>query len=118
MGKLSRCLRLSAGRRRMTTEVGITPAFAGIAETGTLLLRSGQDGPTTLNFLPDTHIVLLPAGRLSAATKTAGIYCGRRAKPCRTSITLLALRAAAMVNRPMQLGAHGPLRLHIVIVDS
>lgn len=42
--------------------MSITPAFAGIAETGTLLLRSGQDGPTTLNFLPDTHIVLLPAG--------------------------------------------------------
>ena len=33
----------------------------GVAETGTLVLASGADNPTTLNFLPDTHIVVLDA---------------------------------------------------------
>ena len=34
-------------------------ALAGIAETGTVALVSGADNPTTLNFLPDNHIVVL-----------------------------------------------------------
>ncbi len=36
---------------------GLSRAFGGIAESGTLALLSGQDNPTTLNFLPDNHIV-------------------------------------------------------------
>ena len=31
----------------------------GVAETGTLVLVSGADNPTTLNFLPDNHIVVV-----------------------------------------------------------
>ncbi len=34
-------------------------AFAAIAETGTLALVSGADNPTTLNFLPDNHVVVV-----------------------------------------------------------
>ena len=41
--------------------VAVTHAFAGVAETGTLVLVSGPDNPTTLNFLPETHIVVLDA---------------------------------------------------------
>src|ERR1700722_16814256 len=36
---------------------GASAAFAGVAETGTLALCSGPDNPTTINFLPDNHIV-------------------------------------------------------------
>src|SRR5690606_970274 len=42
--------------------VAVTAAMGGVAETGTLALVSGPDTPTTLNLLPDTHIVVLPAG--------------------------------------------------------
>ena len=40
---------------------GVSHAFAGIAETGTLALASGPDNPTTINFLPEHHIVVLKA---------------------------------------------------------
>ncbi len=43
----------------MGDRASLTPAFAGIAETGTLLLYSRPESPTSLNFLPDTHLVLL-----------------------------------------------------------
>jgi L-lactate dehydrogenase complex protein LldG len=39
----------------------ISHAFAGVAETGTVILTSGPDNPTTLNFLPDNHMVVLEA---------------------------------------------------------
>ena len=38
----------------------VTSAVCGVAETGTLVLVSGQYTPTTLNFLPENLIVVLP----------------------------------------------------------
>ena len=36
-----------------------------MAESGTLVLLSGPDNPTTLNFLPDTHIVMVDAADIA-----------------------------------------------------
>src|ERR1051326_107562 len=37
----------------------VSHALAGVAETGTVVLTSGGDNPTSLNFLPDNHIVVM-----------------------------------------------------------
>ena len=55
-------LEVSFGASDGSDEVGLTGVFAAVAETGTLLLVSGAERPTTLNFLPDTHVVVLRAG--------------------------------------------------------
>ncbi len=39
--------------------VGVTGAFAGIAETGTLMLLSGPETPATVSLLPETHVAVL-----------------------------------------------------------
>ena len=52
-------LSLRRGRGEGSDQVSITGAFAGIAETGTLVMASGPEHPVTLNLLPDTHIVVL-----------------------------------------------------------
>ena len=44
-----------------TDPVGLSHAFAAVAESGTLVLASGKENPTTINFLPDTHIVVVKA---------------------------------------------------------
>src|SRR3954447_16597482 len=59
-------LRIRRGRAEPEDAVSLTPCLAAIAETGTLMLVSGEDTPTTLNFLPDTHIVVLRAGQIVA----------------------------------------------------
>ena len=60
-------------------EVSVTGAFAGIAETGTLMLQSGPHSPTSLNFLPDTHIVVLDARAIDGTYEEAwsGVGWGR-----------------------------------------
>ena len=57
-------LRIRKGRSDGNDAVGLSGAFSGIAETATLMLASGADSPSTLNFLPDTHVVVLPASRV------------------------------------------------------
>ena len=97
----------------------VSAAFAAIAETGTLALVSGPDNPTTLNFLPDNHIVVLPREAIEADyesvfAKLRGIY-GKGAAP-RTLNFITGPSRSADIEQTLLLGAHGPRRLHIVIV--
>src|SRR5712691_7498107 len=77
-------LTIRRGRAEAGDAVSLTPCLAAIAETGTLMLVSGTDTPTTLNFLPDTHIVVLRAGQVVASyedgwdlVRAAGDACPR-----------------------------------------
>lgn len=102
-----------------TDETSVTGAFAGVAETGTLMLHSGPAGPTTLNFLPDDHIAVLRASRVVASyeegwerLRAAGI-----AMP-RTVNFITGPSRSADIEQTLQMGAHGPRRLHIVLIED
>ena len=60
------CCRSAAAGRSRKIEVSVTPCHAAIAETGTLMLISGAQTPTTLNFLPETHIVVVRGDQVVA----------------------------------------------------
>lgn len=97
----------------------VSAAFAGIAETGTLALVSGRDNPTTLNFLADNHIVVLPRDAIEADyesvfAKLRGVY-GKGGAP-RTLNFITGPSRSADIEQRLLLGAHGPRRLHIVVV--
>jgi L-lactate dehydrogenase complex protein LldG len=97
----------------------VSVAFAGIAETGTLALVSGSDNPTTLNFLPDNHIVVLAREAIEADyesvfAKLRGVY-GKGEAP-RTLNFITGPSRSADIEQTLLLGAHGPRGLHIVVV--
>ncbi len=114
-------LELSAGRSDGADEVSLTPAFAAIAETGTLMLTSGPGRPTTLNFLPETHIVLLEAGQVVGALEEAWsrlrAQTGAGAMP-RTVNLITGPSRSGDIEQKLQMGAHGPRRLHIIVIDG
>src|SRR5579872_1233706 len=45
-------LQIRRGKAEAEDAVSLTPCLAAVAETGTLMLTSGEWTPTTLNFLP------------------------------------------------------------------
>jgi L-lactate dehydrogenase complex protein LldG len=99
----------------------VSAAFAAVAETGTLALVSGPDNPTTLNFLPDNHFVVLFAGDLvgdveSVFAKLRALY-GPGAMP-RTVNFITGPSRSADIEQTLLLGAHGPRRLHVVVVKG
>jgi len=100
--------------------VAVTGAFAGIAETGTVILASGPESPTTLNFLPDTHIVVIAADRVLGAYEDAwaALRADRGPAMPRTVNWITGPSRTADIEQTLLLGAHGPRRLHIVIVDD
>ena len=62
-----RTLEVKQGASDGNDLAAVSHAFGAVAESGTLMLTSGKDNPTTLNFLPDTHIVVLRAGQVVAS---------------------------------------------------
>jgi L-lactate dehydrogenase complex protein LldG len=97
----------------------VSAAFAAIAESGTLTLVSGPDNPTTLNFLPDNHFVIVAASDVvgdyeSVWARLRSRY-GKGAAP-RTVNLITGPSRSADIEQTLLLGAHGPRRLHIVIV--
>lgn len=99
----------------------ISNAFAAVAETGTLVLCSGPDNPTTLNFLPDNHIVVVDARAIAADYET--VLAQLREKfgdgllPRAVNMITGPSRSAD-IEQTLILGAHGPRRLHVVIVGA
>ena len=99
----------------------VSHAFGGVAETGTLVMLSGPDNPTTLNFLPDTHIVVVDAKDIAGDYETVW-------QRVRDTFGVDALpRAINMITGPSRsadigqiliLGAHGPRRLHVLVVGE
>ena len=102
-------------------QVGLSHATSGVAETGTLLLTSGPDNPTTINFLPENHIVVVLASDIVGDYETAlgsirNTY-GKGQMP-RTVNMVTGPSRSGDIEQKILLGAHGPRALHIIVVDD
>lgn len=97
--------------------VGITGAFLGIAETGTLMLLSGAQTPATVSLLPETHIAVIEGGRIVATMEQAWdrLRVERGALPRAVNFVSGPSRTAD-IEQTVTLGAHGPYRVLIIIV--
>lgn len=100
-----------------TDQVAVSVAFSGIAETGTLALLSGSQTPTTLNFLADNYICLLQQNDIVAHMEDVWdrVRTHQGGMP-RTLNFITGPSRTADVEQTIQLGAHGPRRLLIIIV--
>jgi len=112
-------LRLREGRAQATDMVAIQHAFAAIAETGTLMLPSAPERPTTLNLLADTAIVVLRASRLVGAYEEAWDLLRRDLPRMPRNVMLVTGPSrSADIEQALELGAHGPRRLHVVLLED
>ena len=111
-------LRIRRGRAEAGDMVSLTPCFAAIAETGTLMLISGAETPTTLNFLPDTHIVLVYADQVVATYEDGWDRLRTNGRMPRAVNFITGPSRTGDIEQRIELGAHGPRRLHIVLVDD
>ncbi|MCQ0987239.1 LutC/YkgG family protein [Jiella marina] len=97
----------------------LSHAEGAIAESGTLMLTSGPDNPTSLNFLPEYHFVVLKAEDVAGDMESlfAGLRerFGKGVMPRSVNFVTGPSRSAD-IEQTLLLGAHGPRRLHILVV--
>jgi len=114
-------LQIREGRAEGSDVVSLQHGFAGIAETGTLMLPSAPERPTTLNLLAETALVLLRASRVVGAYEEAWDLLraehGEGTMP-RNVMLVTGVSRSADIEQNLELGAHGPRRLHVLLVDD
>ncbi|HQT68733.1 MAG: lactate utilization protein [Rhodospirillales bacterium 20-60-12] len=111
-------LRIRAGEAIGSDMVALQRGFAGIAETGTLMLPSGSTTPTTLNLLADTAIVVIQAREIVGFYEEAFDLL-RQAGPMPRNVMLVTGPSrSADIEQTLELGAHGPRQLHVLIIGD
>ena len=118
-------LTVREGRAEASDLVSVQHVFAAVAETGTLMLPSGADRPTTINLLPDTAIAVLRTSRVVGAYEDAWDLLRAEHLPQpsggfmpRNVMLVTGPSRSADIEQTLELGAHGPRRLHVVLIED
>ncbi|WP_250499768.1 lactate utilization protein C [Caballeronia sp. GAWG1-5s-s] len=97
--------------------VGITGCFCAAAETGSIVLLSGPETPASGALLPQTHIAIVPASRIVAAHEDAfALMRAERGELPRAVNFVSGPSRTGDIEQTIVLGAHGPYRVHAIIV--
>jgi L-lactate dehydrogenase complex protein LldG len=119
-GEQSR-LEIVQGRAEAGDAVGLSRAFAAAAETGTLFLSSGPENPSTLNFLPEVHCVVVLASDIAGSyeecwSKLRGAQSARGMP--RTVNLISGPSRTADIEQTIVMGAHGPKKLLVFVAGA
>lgn len=99
--------------------VGITGCFAAIAETGTLALLSGPDTPASMALLPETHVAVVARSRIVRHMEDVfALLRHERGAPPRALNFISGPSRTGDIEQTIVLGAHGPYRVHLVLVEG
>ena len=97
--------------------LGITGTFCAIAETGTLVVLSGPDAPTATTLLADTHVAVVRADRIVSGMEEAfALIRDERGRLPRAVNMISGPSRTGDIEQTMVLGAHGPFRVHILVL--
>lgn len=95
---------------------GISGCFCAIAETGTLLLLSSPQTPASVSLLPETHIAVVPVGRVVATMEDAfALLRAERGTLPRAVNFISGPSRTGDIEQTIVLGAHGPCRVHLIL---
>ncbi len=112
-------LEVSQGASDGTHLTALSHALAGVSETGTLVVHSGADNPTTLNFLPDYHLVVLRESDVQRDFESVWTLLrkkfGKDQMPRAVNMITGPSRSGD-IEQTILLGAHGPRSLHVLLV--
>lgn len=109
---------ISTGKGRIEEPATLSVAPYAMAEIGTLGLCSGPDNPVTLTFLGETHFVAVRASDIHPGFEE--LFAAHRAsgRDPRTLNFVTGPSRSADIGQKLQLGAHGPVALHIFVIDD
>jgi len=108
---------IGAGRRK--EPLSVTMAVAGVVETGSIILRSAPASPTTLNFLPDVHIVVLRISDIVDYPEDAWALVRSKGADWPRTVNIISgpsrtADVGGIIVRP----AHGPKSVHLILCDD
>ncbi|MEQ1719276.1 MAG: LUD domain-containing protein [Hyphomicrobium sp.] len=109
----------ASAKARITEKLTVTRAAAGIAETGTCVVCSGDDAPSSLTFAPELNVIVLDEAGVVAYLEDGLALVKTRYAPWPRTVNLVSgpsrtADVAGIVVRP----AHGPKAVHLLLVSA
>lgn len=96
---------------------GFTIADWGVAETGTLVLKSGSEDIRIATMLTETHVAVLERSRIQPDLMTLETELGQVMKAPGSYLAFITgASRTADIERVLSIGVHGPQELHILII--
>jgi len=96
-------------------KIGLTGASAGIAESGSILLLSGQGKPQAASLLTEIHIVILMADQIfQTLPEVLSLSVVTQAS---NAILISGPSRTADIEMTLTIGVHGPREVHLVCVE-
>lgn len=112
-------LAVEARKPQAADLVGITGCFCATAETGSLVLLSGPQTDVSAGLLPETHIAIVPASRIVSGHEEAyALMRAERGELPRAVNFISGPSRTGDIEQTIVLGAHGPYRVHVIVVTS
>ena len=100
-------------------DIGLTYADFGIADTGTLVIESSSEQTRLATMISEIHVVILPRDRLRETSyDVESELVGYMQKPPNYTAFITGASRTADIERVLALGVHGPLELHILILED
>ena len=97
--------------------VGVPGCYCAIAETGTLRLLSGPDTPAAASLLPETHIAIVETARIVPFMEDAWALARAEHDRLPRAVNFVSGPSrTADIEQTVTMGAHGPYRVHIILV--
>ncbi|MCS6804324.1 MAG: lactate utilization protein [Blastocatellia bacterium] len=103
-------------RQLMTADIGITGADAGLAESGTLVLRTGKAEGRLVSLLPPVHLAIIKADQLLPGVAEF-ILQSERPPSSSDVIFITGPSRTADIELTLTLGVHGPKQLHVLVLE-
>lgn len=108
--------------RRIATKtdlVSVTDAVCAIAETGTIMIFSSSNASSTHAFVPENHVAIINAGQVVRHLDDALKIASTKINDNTPGVHMVTGPSkTADVEQTIQYGAHGPRRLHVIIIDT
>lgn len=98
-----------------TADVGISSAEAALAETGTIVISSGEAKSRLVTLLPPVHIALVPASKLTSDLFTWSAGRSQTTLPANT-VFVSGPSKTADIEQTMAIGVHGPKRFIVILI--
>lgn len=108
-------LAVRSGAAGRDDQLGVSACLCAVAETGSIVLASAADSPTTLNFLPENHIVVLRRSQVLRHLEDVWPLLRELGLPPRAVNLNTGPSRTADIEQTIEIGAHGPRRMHVLL---
>jgi L-lactate dehydrogenase complex protein LldG len=108
--------------RTAAADLGLTGVDLALAETGTLVLRSGPGRPRSTSLLPPYHVAVFDRGALVETLQQVGVFLeawhARDSEFGGVINFITGPSRTADIELTLTRGVHGPKEVHAIFVDA